>query len=375
MSIPSSSVNNGSPIAYAEGYQSPWSSFSSSAAGEQSPLFGSSFSFRAAGEQSPLFGSSFSFRAEGGEDSNLSPIMHRVKRRALPLFSPSIDGSLGGSFKLDVPHSEKETLPREAGGESRKESSFIDDILQIHSTNKISHEGASFSITPRMRNGEIVTGDHTQIFEVNSAELIIPGKPNEEVLVKLYRKDVLDDVNRLNFPDKRILKATPRAILSWKATSKEQYDNFVRWDIPVAKTFLDTDSFLVVEKVNPIEMIPWKANTEISALTEKDHKLLNALINIATVCLDPAHPSDIGIDMSPGNIGEDADGRFVIFDFMEHREDEDTVPLDCHASKMNIRKHFRVWANGNPRIHEHLCAPFLRIDPDLHSFLSGGFSS
>ena len=337
MSIPSSSANNGSPIAYAGGYQSPWSSFSSS--------------------------------AEGDQGSNLSPIVTKMKRRALCLLSPLIDDS----FKLD--DSDKENFCREADEESRKKSSFIDDVLQIHSTNEISYAGASFSIKPCMRNGEIVTGAHTQIFEVNSDELIIPGQPNEEVLVKLYRRDVLDGVNRLNYPGKKILKATPRAILSWKATSKEQYANFVRWGIPVAKTFLDTDSFLVVEKVNPIEIIPWEANTEISALTEKDHKLLNALINIATICLDPAHPSNIGIDMSPGNIGEDADGRFVIFDFMEHREDEDTVSLDCHASKMNIRKHFRVWANGNPRIHEHLCAPFLHIDPDLHSFLSEGFSS
>ncbi len=185
---------------------------------------------------------------------------------------------------------------------------FVDAALRIHRTGKIVKNSTEYLVAP-VRG---IRGQNSQIFQITSRSPFLEGLSNNQIYIKVFLEEHLEK--------------SPLWIAGkdgYLASTLEQYEELESSNLPHVPIYnvatAKTDGYLIVKKLNPFQ-IPWSADTSLDSLSATHRSYLDQIKSFVEYGVKSA--SCIPLDLNKGNFGIDEEGKLLLLDYMEVKEDE-----------------------------------------------------
>lgn len=233
-------------------------------------------------------------------------------------------------------------FPRRFSRQEKPLSSFLRKIVVAYEGGRIVGPAGRFFPIKHLGQGHYSNVYLLQVVE--GLPLLVPGVPNNEVVVKMFRYDLFTTKN------KRQDSALSGIEKKWIPNVLKQYERFETEGVPVTRIYNKAsvweDGYLVMERVTPLDtLFLWGA----SGLPEEERAL--SILTQARALFDYSfrdrsnHPPDLKLD----NVGIREDGTVVLLDLREEEE------ISSDAFSLIARKSLNSFAKGNKEVFKFLC--------------------
>ena len=180
---------------------------------------------------------------------------------------------------------------------------FIDKIKGVASDNLITPTGLgreinAWHVTPI----EGAKGQHSQIFAIDEGQIpLYDGVENAQLVFKTFH---LERAKVSDRPEREVFDFIKNSLTQYRALRNEQFPTA---EIYNSETVLQ-DGGYIVQKVTPL------LNSERVNDPEVHQAVLELFLRAGN------RPDSIAVDLSPGNVGFNEDGKLILFDYMEYDE-------------------------------------------------------
>ncbi len=215
-------------------------------------------------------------------------------------------------------------------------SPYVRNLLDIHDRCEVSYKGKKYPIRDLQKKGHFKSA-----FAIDTGTPILSTCSNESLLVTVIKKPYLET-------------KAQQTIQRNLATATRHYNELSAEKFPIAQVYnADTivnDGFFLVEKVTPFKG-KWTVSEKLEELLKDSTNRLPEHYDLVKRSF--ARQSNIPNDLQ-NNLGVNAKGELVLFDFMETSEGNQT-----HAFRMIARDQITQLARGNPEVYQYLISSVL----------------